>query len=61
MNDRAIRIAALGLLLVVSGCSGSGGGGVFGGGGNPALSQCYPGTQVQLARPAPNQCLTATT
>ncbi len=55
MNERAIRIAALGVVLATSACSGGGGGGGVFGGGNPALSQCYPGTQVQLARPAPNQ------
>ena len=50
-----LRAAAIvGALALLSACSGSGGNSVFGG-GNPGFAQCYPGTQVDLARPAPNQ------
>jgi len=54
VTNGVMRIAALGALLAVAACGGGGGSG-FGNGSNPGLAQCNPGTQVELARPAPNQ------
>ena len=57
MKSKAVVLtagAAL-LLLGVAGCGASGGGNSIFGGGNSGYSQCNPGTQVDLARPTPNQ------
>jgi hypothetical protein len=52
----SLRIPAMLAVLGLAACSGSGGSGLgFPGNGNPSFAQCNPGTNVQLARPAPNQ------
>lgn len=52
----SLRIAAMLGLLALAACSGSSGNALgFPGTGNPSFTQCNPGTDVQLARPAPNQ------
>jgi hypothetical protein len=50
----SLRIAGMLGILALAACSGSGGNGLPGG-GNPSFAQCNPGTNVELARPAPNQ------
>ena len=54
----SLRITAMLCLFALAACSGTNGNGIGipgGNGGNPFFAQCNPGTNVQLARPAPNQ------
>ena len=50
----SLRITAMLATFALAACSASGGSGLPGN-GNPSFTQCNPGTNVQLARPAPNQ------